>query len=139
MKRGLSWLLQAMQWISIFVFSALEICEHKLQEPELAWTHVPGNGESEKCGAKVFRGAKSGVMKVVLIRNLNTYRYKYRYASGKSEASKVFIAALETQIPSICNMVNRSVRGCPEQIEVYVKTRTRGWSSPLFAHSRRIS
>ena len=130
MKRGLTWLLRAMKWIFMAVILVLDFLDHKLQEPELVWTHVPG--ESEKYGARVLPKAKPGEMKVNLIRSLNAYRFRYRYRSGRSEASKVFMAALETQIPSICNLVNRSVPGCPEQIEVYVKTRRRGW---MFARS----
>jgi hypothetical protein len=137
MKRGLSWLLHAMKWIFMAAISLLDICEHKLQPPELVWTHVPG--DSEKYGARVLRKAKPGEMKVSLIRSLDTYRFRYRYSSGRSEASKVFMSALETQIPSICNLVNRSVPGCPEQIEVYIKTRRRGWSYPRSAWRRQVS
>jgi hypothetical protein len=124
-----------MKWIFMAVILVLDFLDHKLQEPELVWTHVPG--ESEQYGARVLRKAKPGEMRVRMARNLDTYRFRYRYSSGKSEASKVFMAALESQIPSICNLVNRSVPGCPEQIEVYIKTRRRGWLSPRFARGHR--
>ena len=130
MKRWLRWLLKAMQWIFILGIAAVEICEHKLQEPELVWTHVGGN--TERYGARVLPKAKPSEMIVTMIRDQKAYRYKYRH-SACSEAGKVFMAALESQIPSICSMVNRTVRGCPEQIEIYIKTRKRGWLSPNFA------
>ena len=124
MRTGLFWLLRGVELIVSLPGFVVGWCANRVRKPGLRWAYSPRD-ENAANGPQLVRAVKPGEMKIGMVRDWDHYQYQYKFNDGESAASRMFFEALVGVIPTICRWVNRQVPGCPETVEVSVKTTVR--------------